>query len=433
MGKKTQKIAANMKKGLPVLKVVGGVSILALGLAGYALMSSNDVADNSEIQQQAAQTRIDPVSSDIKDSGYIPGKSGEINPRYKKLLEEQNKKKAEQERAQGKSHIDTPLLDTGKTSVVEKDPELLKRVEEIEKKMEFLKAQNDALQERIDEAALINQGQSSNQGAGIDYYEKNGVTFTSNELRSKRQQALESELKSVLDEPLFPKPKTVDVALADNRVQSSGVGQAGAEQSGGQTQSSSGQPQSASAGVSSGNALVHTGDMLYATLDLTANSDVPGPIMATIQQGKLRGAKVMGSFEVKDEYLVLNFNRMTLPDGTVKNIEAVAVDPMLATVGQADDVDRHIPMKLAAVFGAAWLQGVGEAMMASKQVTPVGGASTDSQYASNINTPAEIAVAGLAKVGEKLSQILEPYANRKTTVVKYAGSGMALLFTQNVE
>ena len=54
------------------------------------------------------------------------------------------------------------------------------------------------------------------------------------------------------------------------------------------------------------------GHILYARLISQANSDAPAPIIAEIVQGEMAGSRVLGSFTVANEKLILEFNTLVI-------------------------------------------------------------------------------------------------------------------------
>lgn len=187
-------------------------------------------------------------------------------------------------------------------------------------------------------------------------------------------------------------------------------------------------PASTSQVQNDGVALIPAAATLYATLDMTANSDVPGPIMATIQEGKYAGGRALGKFTVKNDYLVMEFNSLTFK-GVTFPIDAIAVNPGTQMTGMADDVDHHYLVKFGAIFGAAFLQGFGNAMLqtGTTTITPTSAITTKSL------STRDASLAALGQVGQTASQLLMPYAQKPATVTKYAQTGLVLLFLSPVK
>ena len=183
---------------------------------------------------------------------------------------------------------------------------------------------------------------------------------------------------------------------------------------------------------SSSDVLIPAAETRYATLDTTANTDVPSPVRATLQQGEFAGARLLGEFAREQEYLVIRFSSMTTAEGETIPIDAVALDPATRTAGLADEVDRHILQRLAAIGGAAFIQGIGEAVQASGTSVTIQGGNTVVESNDALDTTREQARFALGRVGEAAADIVRPFADRPITVVKYAGTGMSVLFLEPV-
>ena len=74
-------------------------------------------------------------------------------------------------------------------------------------------------------------------------------------------------------------------------------------------------------------------------MDTSVNSDEQGPVLATIVSGKLKGAKLIGSFSgpsQNSDKITLSFNTMTIPGGSGSiSINAYAIDPNTARTALA--------------------------------------------------------------------------------------------------
>ncbi|MFZ9034974.1 MAG: TrbI/VirB10 family protein [Francisellaceae bacterium] len=113
---------------------------------------------------------------------------------------------------------------------------------------------------------------------------------------------------------------------------------------------------------SGGSVVAKAGDVLFAVLDTQLNSDQPGtPVMATIVGKKFKDAKLLGSFKLEGEKLVIQFTMMSLPDvDHTISITAYAIDPQTAQNAMASDVDHHYLLRYGSLFASAFLQGFGD-------------------------------------------------------------------------
>ncbi|MCV9965076.1 hypothetical protein OIU34_24570 [Pararhizobium sp. BT-229] len=179
------------------------------------------------------------------------------------------------------------------------------------------------------------------------------------------------------------------------------------------------------------------GTILYAQMVGRANSDHPGPVLAKILQGEYTGATLIGTFQVAQNALVINFDRMTVAttrDGEEINetvpIQATAVDTTYIGSGLATKVDRHMFQKLAIAFTAGFAQGFGEAISDTGETTIDTGNGTITTGGKDLDTKEELLAAGGQAVSEAGSILQQEFGNRPTTVIVEAGTPIGVLFLQ---
>jgi intracellular multiplication protein IcmE len=185
-------------------------------------------------------------------------------------------------------------------------------------------------------------------------------------------------------------------------------------------------------------AVIKTGDVVFAVLDTSINSDEPGPILATIVTGALKGTKLIGSFNLPSnaDKMVISFNTMSVPgaDKTI-SISAYAIDPNTARTALASSANHHYLSRYGSLFAATFLEGFGNAFQSAGTTISVGG--TGSTQNTTIATQGgrsvlENAVIGLATLGKSWGQVAQQQFNRPTTVEVCAGTGLGILFTQDI-
>lgn len=183
---------------------------------------------------------------------------------------------------------------------------------------------------------------------------------------------------------------------------------------------------------------IKTGDILFAVLDTAVNSDEPGPILATIVSGKFKGTKLIGSFNLPSNAnsMVITFNTMSIPGAAKTNsISAFAIDPNTARTALSSRTDHHYLMRYGSLFASSFLEGFGNAFQSADTTVTVGGTGG----ANNITvqngigrSSLENAVIGLATVGKSWGQASQQLFSTPVTVEVYAGTGIGVLFTQDV-
>ena len=170
------------------------------------------------------------------------------------------------------------------------------------------------------------------------------------------------------------------------------------------------------------------GEVLYAVNEIAVNSDVPGPIVAQVIQGPLKGGKFLGSFKRHDEQLLLEFEQFSFNNETIQ-IEAYAVDPSTAGVAVRSDVDNHYLSRWGGLIGASFLEGFADAVKYSGMETYVqDGAIVQSYPEYSFNNQMWIAAGN---VGEKLAVPMLQNFYRPPTVFLDPGIGLGILIISN--
>lgn len=184
--------------------------------------------------------------------------------------------------------------------------------------------------------------------------------------------------------------------------------------------------------------VIKTGDILFAVMDTSVNSDEPGPILATIVSGKLKGSKLIGSFNLpaNANKMIITFNTMSIPgaDKTI-SIQAVAIDPNTARTALSSKTNHHYLMRYGSLFASSFLQGFGAAIQTANTTVQIGGTGggNDVTISSGIGqSTLENAVIGLSAVGKAWGQQAQQNMSTPTTVQVYSGTGVGILFTQDI-
>lgn len=184
---------------------------------------------------------------------------------------------------------------------------------------------------------------------------------------------------------------------------------------------------------------IKTGDILFAVLETSVNTDEPGPILATIVSGKLKGSKLIGSFTLPSnaDQMVVTFNTLSMPGAdTTMSINAYAIDPNTARTALASRVNHHYLMRYGSLFASTFLEGFSSAIQSADTTITIGGTggTTDTTVQNGINrSMLENALIGLGEVGKAWSETAEKLMNKPTTVELFSGTGMGILFTQDVQ
>jgi intracellular multiplication protein IcmE len=173
------------------------------------------------------------------------------------------------------------------------------------------------------------------------------------------------------------------------------------------------------------------GTIEYAQLITEANSDVPGPVLAQVMSGPLVGARLLGSFKVQDEYLVLTFGTIVI-DGVSYGADVIALDPSSANPGLVTEIDQRYFRRIILPAAAAFIEGMGEAIAESGSTTVSVTGETVVQSEEELDTRQEI-FKGVEEASGKVSEILDKDASKVNPLVKvHAGTAIGVLFMQPV-
>ncbi|MGE3624417.1 MAG: TrbI/VirB10 family protein [Bdellovibrionales bacterium] len=176
--------------------------------------------------------------------------------------------------------------------------------------------------------------------------------------------------------------------------------------------------------------IVPAGTVSYAQLLTEANSDVPGPILAQILSGPLKGARAVGQFKVENEYLVLKFNLVNYKNKDY-TINAIALDPDTTLGGMATEVDQRYLTRVLLPAAAGFMQGFASALgQGSSSVVTNGDTTIVQQSGKGLE---EGLFSGLGQAGQTLGQFFQNQANATKPLVRVAaGTPMGMFFITSV-
>lgn len=171
--------------------------------------------------------------------------------------------------------------------------------------------------------------------------------------------------------------------------------------------------------------------IVYAQLLTEANTDSPGPVLAEIQSGPLKGNRILGSFEEENELITLSFETVVIDDESI-GIDAVALDPETTLPGMATDVDHRYFKRIILPAAAAFVEGAAEAIAESGLTTVTVEGDTVSEETEETDTEQEIA-SGITEAGQELGQIIDQIASDTEVLVRIeAGTPIGVLFLEPV-
>ena len=206
---------------------------------------------------------------------------------------------------------------------------------------------------------------------------------------------------------------------------------------GSESSSSTSTSSSESSRTSSSAPIIKAGTILFAVLDTEVNSDYPdSPVLATIVDGKYKGAKLMGKMVATKgvsgqlDRVSLNFTLMNedmWPKS--KTVTAYGIDPDKARTVLASNVNYHYMQRFGAIMATSFMAGYVSAITnAGTSTTGIFGTSTSHP---SLSPSSKIAV-GIGQIGTSLSDITKNYINIPPTVRVDSGVGLGILFMSDV-
>jgi intracellular multiplication protein IcmE len=178
-------------------------------------------------------------------------------------------------------------------------------------------------------------------------------------------------------------------------------------------------------------ATIKAGDIMFGVLDTSLNSDEPSPILASIVDGPLKGARLVGQFQRINKKVIVNFNTMNVAGyPTSIPINAVAIDPNTARTALASHVNTHFLMRYGTLFASSFVSGLARAVEESDSTTTLslnGITTTNAAYSTG-----EKALIGLGEVGRQFGSVLGNLFTRPPTVTVNSGEGIGVLFMSDV-
>jgi intracellular multiplication protein IcmE len=200
-------------------------------------------------------------------------------------------------------------------------------------------------------------------------------------------------------------------------------------------------PNAAVAVVAAAPVLIKAGTVLFAILETAVNSDEPGPVLATIVGGPLKGARLVGNMTItppppgaSSEAVTLTFNTLSLPSKPNSiSVNAVAVDTETARTAIADDVDHHYLLRYGSLFASSFMAGYAKVITSqgTVQTSSANGLQTTTQ--SPMLSNRQTVLAALGEVGKKWGEAISGYFNRPNTITVDSGTGIGLLFLADVQ
>ncbi len=178
--------------------------------------------------------------------------------------------------------------------------------------------------------------------------------------------------------------------------------------------------------------IVKAGTIMYASLDTSVNSDEKSPILATVVSGPLRGARLIGEFTLEGDVVVVNFNKINLPQlPSSVAFKGVAIDPETARTALAHNVDNHYLLRYGSLFASSFVSGLATAITSSGSQSSSGAGGLVVTHAPL--TTFETILTAVGAVGTAYSSVMGANFNTPPTVTIEGGSAIGILLTDDLE
>lgn len=392
--------------------VVVAIAVLAGG--AFLLVGGGNKADNNQTN----------VTGSSDQATYTPG--NDTTQQYRQLVNQQNEDVAKQAEANNSSAIPIP---TGKV----KD-EAAAKEKTLDPLDQFVKQQQQSPPPPPPPAA-----------PPVDYAQPGAVAQPAAQPAEAApagpDPAVESMSKAMSDQmasliqawgPSQAQSITYTAPVAPATVVSSDTGLSGDLNSPG---FGSGTDLAATPGVEEQKVrlLVPAGDVVYAQMFTEANSDVPAPILVSLVAGPLKGARLIGRFEVSNDYLYMTFNKLSMR-GRVYGIDAVALDPNTTLAGMATEVDpryfSRVILPAAADFVSKFGDAIANQNTTTTTVTTPEGNQVQTTNTGKIDTKQAIN-SGIGSAANRVSSFATNEASKIQQLVRVAaGTPLGILFLE---
>lgn len=176
------------------------------------------------------------------------------------------------------------------------------------------------------------------------------------------------------------------------------------------------------------------GSITYAVVVNGSDTDTPGPVVAKIMRGPLKGSRLIGSFKENDETtaMVVQFDRVVLPDGTNLDAAAYAIDAAKGTLAVKSEYDARLLQRYAPRLAGAFLSGIGRTLSQTES-TIVGIGDSGVGIARPQPQLEQGLYAAAGEVGDQLANEIEDMGPDGPIVRLNAGKLIGILFTENVQ
>ena len=185
--------------------------------------------------------------------------------------------------------------------------------------------------------------------------------------------------------------------------------------------------------------IIKSGTILFGVIDTKVNSDEPGPILAKIVHGSLKGTTLIGNIQNNSnkfaEGLSINFKTANIPDKIKSySISAMALDPDTARTAIASDVDHHYLLRWGSVFAASFLKGYSKSIAdtgntVQQTINPLTGTTNVTTTTNPLSSKKAQIYQGLSDVASTWSSNVSNFTDRAPTITIDPGTSIGIMLT----
>lgn len=405
----------------PALKLAAIVLGVAVLMGGYLLFFSKDDAINN------STVRV----TDAATASQVPGKE-EVDPAYRRALQQQNQKDADAAIKQGGSSVPLPIaVPKGGGLDVPAMPEKPKTDILAEWKKVADESRMKAAKEAVEEE---NSAPAPEVVPMVQPIRPQAQVAKQQDPNAAKRLAEQMRIIVAAQVPALPRTLAVTQEDSDYVAKRKQDEEAKKNQSLNVSGASAGtvgtSADAAAASKTASKTIVPAGTVAYGQLINELNSDIQGPVLVQVLSGPFAGGRAIGHIEVKDEYMVIDFSRV-VKDAVSYKVSAVALDEKTTLAGQATDVDHHYFARVILPAAADFLTGYASSVAQTEQtVESTSGVGTTT---SNPKPSArENVFKGVETASKGIGEMLSAQKSTPITVKIAKGTTMGLLFTDTV-
>jgi len=398
----------------PPLKIIAIVLALVVALGAYVVFSSEEGAPSKiHVTPTARQT---PAEKDV-------------DPEYRKRMEDANRKDAEEKANKGLSHVDIPIAIANNGGLKVPPMPEAPRSDVLEEWKRVADAgRMKAAKEAVDEE---NQAPAPEVVPLVQPIRPQEVKPDPNLAKHF------AEEMRALTNAQTPKPSDLKVITAEESpykvMKTEKAAQAKLAATGGVGTDNGANGTGTTGSTTDKKVLVAAGSIAYAQLITTLNSDLPGPVLAEMLSGPFTGGRLIGKLTANQDCQCMALEFKTVVKDTVSyKIDAVALDENTTLPGvEATDVNHHYFSRYVLPAAASFLTGYSSALSSTGQnQTAVQGVGVATSTPPP--SPKQSLFAGITSAATAIGTDLSKDASKAPTIIIAQGTTMGVFFTNTV-